>query len=98
MHRAEFVDVELSILHSRAFLHVKQRTGRLQSLRDKHDYRQRRKNDQHNRKRDREIDCSFEESVQWIFERLFAQSDESKTAIFKMSHRMAQSFLQIAQD
>src|SRR5438132_8991785 len=98
MHRAEFVDVELSILHSRAFLHVKQRTRRLQSLRDEHDHRQRWKNDQHDRKRDCEIDYPFEESVQWIFERLFAQSNESKTAIFKMSDRMAQSFLQITQD
>jgi len=98
MHRAKFVNLELSVLHSGAVLHVKERTGRLQSVRDENNHRQHRKDDEHDRERDRDIDRALEKSVQWIFQRLLAQPNESKAAIFKVRHRMAQPFFEIAQD
>src|SRR5213079_1724821 len=69
MHRAKFVNLELSVLHSGAVLHVKERTGRLQSVRDENNHRQHRKDDEHDRERDRDIDRALEKSVQWIFQR-----------------------------
>src|SRR5438876_10200173 len=47
MHRAKFVNLELSVLHSGAVLHVKERTGRLQSVRDENNHSQHRKDDEH---------------------------------------------------
>src|SRR5215471_6793859 len=98
VHRPEFVDLELAILHSSAVLHVNERAGGLKTLRDKNNDRQHRKNNEHDRKSDREIDRPFQKAVERIFERFFAQSDETKTAIFKMRNRMAQPFLKVAQD
>src|SRR5436853_7812863 len=98
MHRAKFVNLELSVLHSGAVLHVKERTGRLQSVRDENNHSQHRKDDEHDRERDRDIDRSLEKSAQWIFQRLLAQPNESKAAIFKGRHRKAQAYFQIAQD
>src|ERR1700688_50814 len=98
MHRAEFINFELSILHPSAVLHMKERAGRLQSLRDENDRGQNRKNNEHDRQRDRNVDSAFQKSVQWIFERFFAQANETKAAILKVRHRMTQSFFQVAQD
>src|SRR6202011_1799617 len=98
MHCAKFVNLELSILHSGAVLHVKERAGGLQSLRDKNDRCQDRKNNEHDRERDRDIDRAFQRSVQWIFQRLLAQANEPKPAVFKVRHGMTQSFFQIAQN
>src|SRR5437764_859122 len=98
MHRAKFKNFELPILHSGALLHVKQRTGGLQSLRDENDHGQNRKDNQHHRKRDREINRALGKSVERIFERFFTQSDKSEAAIFEMPDRMVQSLFEIAQD
>src|SRR5438552_11973946 len=98
MHRPKLVNLELSILHSGALLHVKKWTWRLESLRDENDCSQDRKDYQHDRKRDREIDCALNKPVQRVFQRLLAQTDEPKPAIFEMRHRVAQPFLQVAQD
>src|SRR6266480_6153304 len=98
MHRAKFVNLELSILHSGAVLRVKERAAGLQSLPGENDRRQDRENNEHDRQRDRDVDRAFQKSVQWIFQRFFAQANETKAAIFKVRHGMTQSFLQIAQD
>src|ERR1700736_3488268 len=98
MHCAKFVNLELSILHSGTVLHVKKRAGGLQSLRDKNDRGQERKNHEHDRERDRDIDRAFQKSVQWIFQRLLAQANEPKPAVFKVRYGMTQSFFQIAQN
>src|SRR5256885_6302807 len=98
MHCPKFDDFEFAVLHSRAFLNMKERTGRLQALRDEHHERQYREDNQHHRKCDREIDRSFQESVERVLERFLAQSDESKSAIFEMGHRMTQAFLEVAQN
>src|SRR6266851_3986183 len=98
MHRPKFVNLERSILHSGAVLHMKERAAGLQSLRDENDRRQDRKNNEHDRQRDRDVDRAFQKSVQWIFQRFFAQTNETKPAVFKVGHGMMQSFFQIAQD
>src|ERR1700716_2454659 len=98
MHRAKFVNLELSILHSGAVLHVKERAGGLPSLCDENDRGQEWKNHEHDRERDRHVDRAFQKSVQWIFQRLLAQTNEPKPAVFKVRHGMTQSFFQIAQN
>ena len=77
---------------------MKERAGRLQSLRDENDCGQHRKNNEHDRERDRDIDRTLEKPVQRIFQRFLAQSDKTEAAVFKVRHRMAQPFFQIAQD
>src|SRR5438874_973732 len=98
MHCAKFINLELSILHPGAALHVKERTRRLQSLRDENDRCHDRKDNEHDRQRDRDVDRALEKSVQWIFQRFFAQSNETEAAVFKVRHGMTQSFFQIAQN
>ena len=98
MHRTKFKNFELPVLHSSALLHVKQGAGGLQSLRDENDHGQNREDNQHHRKRDREINRALGKSVERIFERFFAQPDKSEAAIFEMSDRVVQSLFQIAQD
>src|ERR1700730_16815200 len=98
MHGAKLVNLELSVLHPGAVLHMKERAGRLQPLRDKDDHGQQRKNNKHDRQCDREVDRAFQKSIQWIFERFFAQANEAKAAVFKMSHGMTQPFFQVAQN
>ena len=87
-----------AILNSGARLDVKKRAGRLQPLRDPDKQRQGRKNENHDRNGNGEIDCAFEKTVERIFQRFFAQSDEAKAVVFEMRDRMAQFFFQIAHD
>src|SRR5438445_362835 len=79
-----------------ALLRVKKWTRRMESLRDENDCSQDRKDYQHDRKRDREIDRALNKPVQRVFQRLLAQTDEPKPAVFEMRHRVAQPFLQVA--
>src|SRR4029077_12018281 len=71
-HGAKFVDFELSILHASAALHMKQRTRRLQSLRKEHEDGEDRKNENHDRHGNGEVDRAFEKTIERIFERLLA--------------------------
>jgi hypothetical protein len=48
-HRPKLVNLESPVLHSRAGLDVKERAGRLDSLRDPNDDRQDRKDKDHHR-------------------------------------------------
>src|SRR5207302_10090368 len=98
MHCAKLVNLELPILHSGAVLHMKERARRLQSLSDENDRGQKRKNNEHDRQRDRHVDRAFQKPVQWIFERFFAQANETKAAVFKVGHGMTQSLFQVAQN
>src|ERR1700730_649397 len=98
MHRAKLVNLKLSILHSGAVLHVKERAGRLQSLGDENDRGQERKNNEHDWQRDHDVDRALEKTVQRILERFFTQANKTKPAVFKVRHGMMQSFFQIAQD
>lgn len=95
-HGAKFVDDELSILHAGAGLRMKKWTGRLEALRDPDNYGQDGKYEEHDWQRDGEIDRPFEETVQGILERFFAQTDKAKAVVFEVRDRMSQLFLQIA--
>src|SRR5205814_4597527 len=97
-HGAEFVNLELSILHSGAGLHVKERAGRLKTLRQPHDDRANGEDNQHDRNADGQIEHTFKKAVERILERLFPQRDEAESVVLELCHGMAQSFLQIADD
>src|SRR5438270_2636745 len=77
---------------------MKKRTGRLQTLADKHDQSQNRKDEYDNWNRDRHINGALQKPVQWIFQWLFSQSDKSEAAIFEMRNGVPKFFFQIAQD
>src|ERR1700726_1336983 len=98
MHGAKFVDFELPVLHAGAPLHMKKGARRLKTLADEDNQSHCWKNHQHHRNGDNEIDGPLQKSVKRIFQRFLAQSDESKSAIFEMCHRMAKFFLQVAQN
>ncbi len=44
------------------------------------------------------IDRAFDETINRILERLFAQADEAVAVVFKMGDRVTQFFLQVAHD
>ena len=94
-HGAELVDLELSILHAGAGLDVKKRSGRLETLRQPNHRSADRKNHQHERNSDGQIECPFQETIERVLERFLAQSDESEPVVLEMGHRMAQPFLEI---
>src|SRR5438270_11772005 len=77
---------------------MKKRTGRLQTLADKHDQSQNRKDEYDNWNSDRDINGALQKPVQWILQWLFSQSDKSEAAIFEMRDRVPKFFFEIAQD
>src|SRR5438093_911309 len=97
-HGAELIDVELSILHAGARLDVKERSRRLKALRQPDNDCADREDDEHNRKADDEIERTFQEAVERILERLFAQRDEAEPVVLEMRHGVAQPFLEVAYD
>src|SRR3981081_1978289 len=80
-HRAKLVNFELSILQAGAGLHVKERAGRLQTLRHPDDEGEDRENEKHDGNGDGQIDGTFEKTIERILERLFAQTDKAKAVV-----------------
>src|SRR5205085_8183019 len=97
-HGPKFVNLEPAILHSGPDLNMKERAGRLNQLRQPDDERQDWEDENHYGQRNCDVDRALKETVQRVFQRLFAQPDETETVIFKMRHRMAEFFLEIAHD
>src|SRR4051812_825684 len=95
-HGAELVDPELPVLHPGAGLNVKERSGRLQSLRDPYDDGHYREDEQYHRDGNDQVNDALEEAIEGVFQRLLAQADEAKTVVFEMSHGMPQFLFQIA--
>src|SRR5947209_2106094 len=98
MHGAKFQDLELFVLKAGPPLDMEKWTGRLQALTDEDKQRQSGKHENHDWDRDCHINCSFQEPVERIFQRLFPQSNEAKSAVLKMRDRMTKFLFQIAQD
>jgi hypothetical protein len=88
----------MAVLHPGPVLHMEKRSGRLRALRDKNDHGEHRKNDQHHRHRDGEINRAFQKTIHRIFERFLAQPDKAEAAVLKMGNGMPQSFFQVAQN
>src|SRR4051794_2415593 len=77
---------------------MKKRTRRLQTLADKHDESQDRKDEYDDGNGDRDINGALQKPVQWIFQWLFSQADKSEAAIFEMRDRVSKFFFEIAQN
>src|SRR5262245_50164002 len=98
MHGAKFPNIEAPVLNSGTGLFVKKWPGRLQALGEPDNEGERWKNEQHDRQSEREIDRPLDPAIEGIFERLLPQADEMKTIVLEMYHRMAQFFLEVADD
>src|SRR2546430_8273361 len=96
-HRAKFVNGESAILNSGTHLLMEKRPGRLQPLRDPDDDRHHRKHHGQNEPGNDEINRSFDETIERILQRFFAQGHETKSAVLEVDHRMTQRLLQVAE-
>jgi hypothetical protein len=72
--------------------------GRLEALGHEHNHRDDRKDEQHYRDSDGQIDRAFAKPVERILKRLLPQADEAETAIFEMGNRMAQTLLEVTKN
>src|SRR5437016_3553044 len=97
-HRAKFVNGESAILNSGTHLLMQERAGRLQALRDPDNDRHHWKHHGQDEPGNDEINRAFDETIERILQRFFAQGHKTKSAVLEVDHGMTQRFLQIAED
>ena len=77
---------------------MEERAGGLQPLRDPDDDRHHWKHHGQDEPGNDEINRAFDETIERILQRFFAQGHKTKSAVLEVDHGMTQRFLQVAED
>src|SRR5438105_4007589 len=97
-HRAKFVNSEPAILNPGANLLMEKRTRGLQALRDPNDDCYHRKYDDQDENGNDDIERAFDETIERVLQRFFAQGHETKSAVLEVDDGMTQCLRKVAKD